>query len=72
MSTAARTIDRDDDLLVGEWRAVQLQRLGLPWWLSSSFADIVDRPEVARLVRGGCPSELALRIVRWTTARATV
>ena len=57
-------IDDDDDLLVHEWRATQLTRLGIPWSLAQAVADHVDWHQVARLVRRGCPPRLALQIVR--------
>jgi hypothetical protein len=55
---------RKEDLLVREWRTLQLQRLGLSCLLASRFADVVDWHEVAELVKRGCPPELALKIVR--------
>lgn len=55
---------RNEDLLVRDWRALQLQRLGLSWLLARRFADVVDWHEVAELVERGCTPELALRIVR--------
>jgi hypothetical protein len=54
----------DDDVLVHEWRVIQLARLGIPWSLAQAAADHVDWHQVARLVRGGCPPRLALQIVR--------
>ena len=56
-------IDRDD-LLVHEWRVTQLTRLGIPWAPSQAAADHVDWHQVAKLVRSGCPPQLALQIVR--------
>ena len=53
-----------DDLLVHEWRAAQLTRLGVPWGLAQAAADYVDWHQVASLVRRGCPPRLALRIIR--------
>jgi hypothetical protein len=53
-----------DDLLVHNWRVLQLERLGIPAPLAEVSADHVDWHEVARLVRRGCPPQLALRIVR--------
>jgi hypothetical protein len=35
----------------------------VPGSLAEIYADRVDRPQVARLVRRGCPPRLALRIV---------
>jgi hypothetical protein len=49
-----------DDLLVHEWRVTQ----GIPWSLAQAAADHVDRHQVAKLVRRGCPPRLALQIVR--------
>jgi hypothetical protein len=57
------TID-PEDVLVHNWRALQLKRLGIPAPLAEACADQVDWHEVARLVRRGCPPALALRIVR--------
>jgi hypothetical protein len=53
-----------EDLLVHEWRATQLKRLGVPAALAEAAADHIDWHQVARLVRRGCPPHLALRIVR--------
>lgn len=58
------THGRKEDRLVRDWRALQLQRLGLSRLLARRFADIVDWHDVATLVERGCPPELALRIVR--------
>jgi hypothetical protein len=52
------------DLLVHEWRATQLKRLGVPVPLAEAAADHVDWHQVAGLVRRGCPPRLALRIAR--------
>jgi hypothetical protein len=57
-------VGRNEDLLVREWRALQLERLGLSRLLASRFAHVVDWHQVAELVERGCPPELALRIVR--------
>jgi hypothetical protein len=57
-------VGRNDDLLVREWRTLQLQRLGLSQLLAGRFAEAVDWHEVAELVERGCPPELALRILR--------
>ena len=48
---------------VHNWRASQLRRLGLPEPLAEIYADRIDWHQVARLVQGGCPPRLALRIV---------
>jgi len=52
-----------DGLLVHNWRALQLTRLGVPAPLAEAAADHVDWHQVASLVRRGCPPQLALRIV---------
>jgi hypothetical protein len=52
-----------DGMLVHNWRAVQLKRLGLPGALAEIYADRIDWHQVARLVDRGCPARLALRIV---------
>jgi hypothetical protein len=60
-------LDNDGDpeeLLVHEWRAEQLLRLGLPRILAETFADFVDWHAVAELVERGCPPRLALEITR--------
>jgi hypothetical protein len=54
----------DEDELIHAWRAEQLQRLGLLPALASAFADLVDWHELASLVERGCPTMLALEIVR--------
>jgi hypothetical protein len=54
----------DEDQLVQDWRAEQLNRLGLSWLLARIFAPLVDWHVVADLVERGCPPELALEIVR--------
>ena len=51
-----------DDMLVHNWRVSQLTRLGLPGPLAEIYADPIDWHQVARLVQGGCPPRLALRI----------
>jgi hypothetical protein len=61
---SAGVVDRNEDLVVREWRSRQLQRLGLSQLLAGRFAGVVDWHEVADLVERGCPPELALRIVR--------
>ena len=59
-------LDEDDpeELMVHEWRAEQLLRLGLPRTLAETFADLVDWHAMADLIEGGCPPRLALEIVR--------
>jgi hypothetical protein len=56
--------ETDEDALIYAWRAEQLLRLGLPRVLAEAFAAVVDWHEIAGLVAGGCPPELALEIVR--------
>ena len=46
-----------------EWRAEQLQRLGLSRLLAQGFAGRVDWHELAALVERGCSPELALDIL---------
>jgi hypothetical protein len=55
-------MDRDG-LLVHNWRATQLRRLGIPELMAEAYADRLDWHQVARLVQRGCPAVLALRIV---------
>jgi hypothetical protein len=55
---------RDQKLLVREWRAEQLRRLGVPPAHAALFADLVDWHAIADLVAHGCPPTLALKIVR--------
>jgi hypothetical protein len=55
-------IDRDESS-VHNWRTTQLIRLGIPGPLAEIYADCIDWHQIARLVRGGCPPLLALRIV---------
>lgn len=52
-----------DRLLVHEWRAAQLKRLGIPGALAEIYADRLDWHQVAKLVQCGCPPLLALRII---------
>jgi hypothetical protein len=56
--------DVKEVLLVREWRAVQLRRLGLPSILAETFADDVDWHALSTLIERGCPLGLALEIVR--------
>ena len=56
--------DDDEELLVHEWRAEQLRRLGVRRTFAEAFAGIVDWHEIADLVARGCSPELALEIVR--------
>jgi hypothetical protein len=58
------TADQADreELLVHNWRVERLTRLGVPRSLAEVYADRLDWHQVARLVQGGCPPRLALRI----------
>jgi hypothetical protein len=62
------TIDRheatDDDQLIHDWRAAQLERLGIPAWMAEIVADRIDWHEIAALVERGCSARLALDILR--------
>jgi hypothetical protein len=51
-------------LLVHEWRASQLERVGIPKCLADVVADWIDWHEIAALVERGCSPRLALDIVR--------
>ena len=62
LTTGREAVD-PDDLLVHDWRASQLRRLGIPDPLAEIYADRIDWHQIARLVRKGCPPRLALRIV---------
>jgi hypothetical protein len=53
-----------EDLVVWQWRAQQLHRLGLSSLLAHMFAAVVDWHEFARLIERGCSPDLALEIVR--------
>jgi hypothetical protein len=53
-----------EELLVHDWRAEQLRRLGLSRVIAETFASFVDWHELATLVGRGCPPMLALEIVR--------
>jgi len=61
-SAPEKTVDKDD-LLVHDWRAGQLKRLGVPGAMAEAVADRLDWHQVAALVRRGCPPVLALRMV---------
>jgi hypothetical protein len=62
-STPEKAAVDKDDLLVHNWRAGQLKRLGVPVALAETVADRLDWHQVAALVSRGCPPVLALRIV---------
>jgi hypothetical protein len=53
----------DEEILVHEWRAEQLQRLGLSRLIAEGFAGRVDWHDLAALVACGCSPELALDIL---------
>jgi hypothetical protein len=53
----------DEEILVHEWRAEQLQRLGLSRLVAEGFAGRVDWHDLAELVAHGCSPELALDIL---------
>jgi hypothetical protein len=53
-----------EEALVHKWRVSRLRRLGVPESAAEAFADRTDWHQVARLVQGGCPPMLAMRIVR--------
>ena len=62
--TATDQVDlQDEEVLVHDWRAEQLRRLGLHALVAEVFADLVDWHAIAELVQWGCPAELALEIV---------
>ncbi len=63
---SAGDLDTDvrETLVVREWRAEQLQRLGVPGFLAQAFADDVDWHALSALIERGCPLGLALEIVR--------
>jgi hypothetical protein len=54
----------DEEIVVHEWRAEQLRRLGVPRTLAEAFAGEVDWHDVAALIARGCTPELAIEIVR--------
>jgi hypothetical protein len=63
MTTPAdRQADGGEEWLVHSWRVDRLTRLGVPGSLAEAYADRLDWHQVARLVQGGCPPRLALRI----------
>jgi hypothetical protein len=61
-ATGQQAVDRDQEA-VHAWRVSQLISLGIPGTLAEVYADRIDWHQIARLVRGGCPARLALRIV---------
>jgi hypothetical protein len=62
----AEALGRDviETLVVREWRAEQLRRLGLPSIVADVFADSVDWHALSALIERGCPLGLALEIAR--------
>lgn len=62
VAVGQEAIDRETQR-VHEWRVTRLTGLGIPWPVAEVDADRVDWHQIARLVRGGCPPILALRIV---------
>jgi hypothetical protein len=61
-ATGQQAVDHDRKA-VHDWRVSQLMRLGFPGPLAEVYADRIDWHQVARLVQGGCPARLVLRIV---------
>ena len=62
----AEDLDADvsENLVVREWRAEQLRRLGVPAILAETFADDVDWHALSALIERECPLGLALEILR--------
>jgi hypothetical protein len=62
----AEDLGRDvmETLVVREWRAGQLRRLGVPSVLAEMLADDVDWHALSALIERGCPLGLALEIAR--------
>jgi len=62
----AEDLDSDvkETLVVREWRAEQLRRLGVPSILAETFADDVDWHALSALIERACPLGLALEILR--------
>ena len=60
--TGHETIDHSE-LILHDWRASQLRRLGIPGLLAEIYADQLDWHQIAHLVQRGCPPPLALRII---------
>ena len=61
--TETEFVRTDEEVLVHEWRAEQLRRLGLSRVVSEGFAGRVDWHDIAALVSRGCSPELALDIL---------
>jgi predicted component of type VI protein secretion system len=51
-------------LAAHDWRAEQLERLGISRIVAQAVASFVDWHELARLIERGCSPALALEIVR--------
>ena len=64
LTTEAGFERTDEEVLVQEWRASQLARLGISRVIAEAFASRVDWHEIASLVERGCSPDLALDIVR--------
>jgi hypothetical protein len=66
IATLTEGLDRSERevLAVHAWRVEQLRRLGLPYVLAESFAELVDWHAVADLIEDGCSLGLALDIAR--------
>jgi hypothetical protein len=66
IATLTEGLDRSERemLAVHAWRVEQLRRLGLPYVLAETFAELVDWHAVADLIEDGCSLGLALDIVR--------
>jgi hypothetical protein len=56
--------ENEEEVLVHEWRAEQLTKLGVSTIVAHAFASLVDWHDLARLVNCGCPPDLAVEIVR--------
>lgn len=64
-AVASRQEDADPEICrVHAWRVTQLARLGLARPVAEAVADRVDWHEVAKLVRRGCPADLAVTIIQ--------
>jgi hypothetical protein len=58
------SVKESEETRVYAWRVEQLAKLGLSTVIADAVASFVDWHEVARLVKKGCPPELALEIAR--------
>jgi hypothetical protein len=59
-----RSVPSPVEMLVHQWRAEQIERLGITRLVAEAAAELVDWHELARLVHRGCTPALALEIVR--------